>query len=76
MPKQQQVINVVNHYAAESLLTSNKTELDKALEDGWEFKSIAPNIAVNNPYLFSPTLLGMSYILEKTEESGPHDGKS
>lgn len=68
MLKQQRVINVVNHYAAESFLTSNKAELDKALEEGWEFKSISPNITVNNPYMFSPTLLGISYILEKSDD--------
>lgn len=67
MAKKQKVVNVVYHYAKDSLVTTNQAELHSALDEGWQFKSAAPNYAAHNPYMLNTAYLGMSYIFEKQD---------
>ena len=70
MPIKRKVVNVVYHYAQDCLITCNQKELNSALDDGWQFKSAAPNYAAITPYMLSSPYLGMSYIFEKIDQSG------
>lgn len=67
MPTKQKVVNVVYHYAKDSLITCNQAELNTALAEGWKFKSVAHNYAACAPYILNSPYLGISYILEKTD---------
>lgn len=69
MPIQRRVVNVVYHYSQDALITCNQAELNSALDDGWQFKSAAPNYAAMTPYMLNSPYLGMSYLFEKADES-------